>query len=220
MPNYVHYTFDGGGVAFWHITESSDELYSLLATTKYDEQLGKMHHKARRTEWIAVRLLVKELFGSESEVAYHATGRPYLKDNAIHISISHTKKFAAVAYHYNRPIGMDVEYVSSRVERIAHRFTSTEEALYIEACSEQQQQLYHLVNWSVKEALYKLFDSSSLADFKNAFHIAPYNLWTDSTLSVKVQSCNHQQGTLLNTERSMVVHFRLFPDFVCAWVFE
>ena len=65
----------------------------------YDAQLLEKKNESRRAEWLAVRLLVKELFGSECEVAYHPTGRPYLKHGTAHISISHTKGFAAVAYH-------------------------------------------------------------------------------------------------------------------------
>ena len=79
MPNYAHHTFGGGGIAIWHITETADTLYALLATTKYDTQLVGKKNEARRAEWLAVRLLVKELFGSEAEVAYYPTGRPYLK---------------------------------------------------------------------------------------------------------------------------------------------
>ena len=40
MPNYAHYTFEGGGIAIWHITETSDELYALLGTDRYDAQLA------------------------------------------------------------------------------------------------------------------------------------------------------------------------------------
>ena len=82
MPNYAHHTFDGGGIALWHITETADELYALLGTTKYDTQLAEKKNDARRAEWLAVRLLIKELFGPDAEVVYHPTGRPYLKESS------------------------------------------------------------------------------------------------------------------------------------------
>ena len=87
MPNYAHHTFEGGGIAIWHITEIADELYTQLDTHRYDEQLVEKKNESRRAEWLAVRLLVKELFGAEAEVGYHPTGRPYLKDSDIHIRI-------------------------------------------------------------------------------------------------------------------------------------
>ena len=208
MPNYVHHTYEGGGIAIWHITETADELYALLGTHRYDTQLAEKKNESRRAEWLAVRLLVKELFGSEAEVAYHPTGRPYLKNSTAHISISHTKGFAAVAYHHRAPLGMDIEYLSSRVERIASRFTTRSEASYIDRHDESVRQMYHLINWSAKEALYKLFDSPSLAEFKEVFHIAPYALAECGTMNAMV--CGAEKSVL-------AVSYRTFPEFVCTW---
>ena len=183
-------------------------MYALLATHRYDAQLADKTHEARRAEWLAVRLLVKELFGPECEVAYHPTGRPYLKGSNIHISISHTKGFAAVAYHHDAPIGMDIEYISSRVERISSRFTTEGEASYIDVHDEHARQMYHLINWSAKEALYKLFDSPSLAEFREVFHIAPYTLG----------ECGAMDATVCGAEKSVLaVSYRTFPEFVCTW---
>ena len=208
MPNYVHHTFEGGGIAIWHITETADELYALLGTHRYDAQLAEKKNESRRAEWLAVRLLVKELFGSEAEVAYHPTGRPYLKNSTTHISISHTKGFAAVAYHHGAPLGMDIEYLSSRVERIASRFTTRAEASYIDRHDESVRQMYHLINWSAKETLYKLFDSPSMAEFKEVFHIAPYALAECGTMNAMV--CDAEKSVL-------AVSYRTFPEFVCTW---
>ena len=208
MPNYAHHTFEGGGIAIWHITETSDELYALLGTQRYDAQLLEKKNESRRAEWLAVRLLVKELFGSECEVAYHPTGRPYLKHGTAHISISHTKGFAAVAYHHAAPIGMDIEYLSSRVERIASRFTTQAEASYIDVLEEPVRQMYHLINWSAKETLYKLFDSPSMAEFKEVFHIAPYAL----------AECGTMNATVCDVENTILaVSYLTFPYFVCTW---
>ena len=208
MPNYVHHTYEGGGIAIWHITETADELYALLGTHRYDAQLAEKKNESRRAEWLAVRLLVKELFGPECEVAYHPTGRPYLKGSNIHISISHTKGFAAVAYHHRAPLGMDIEYLSSRVERISSRFTTEDEASYIDVHDESVRQMYHLINWSAKETLYKLFDSPSMAEFKEVFHIAPYML----------AECGAMDATVCGAEKSVLaVSYRTFPEFVCTW---
>lgn len=211
MPKYAHHTQGSSGVAIWQITESADELYALLATDKYDNQLAEKHHETRRAEWLAVRVLVKELFGAESEVAYHPTGRPFLKGSDMSISISHTKGFAAIAYHHGA-IGMDIEYISPRVERIADRFTSAEEAAYIDAHAGNERQMFHLINWSAKETLYKLMGSSSMADFKEVFHISSYRLAESGELDAVIHAGTevHRQG----------VGYRLFPEFVCTWAFE
>ena len=208
MPNYYHHTFEGGGIAIWHITETADKLYALLATTKYDAQLVDKKNEVRRAEWLAVRLLVKALFGPDSEVAYHPSGRPYLKDSATHISISHTRGYAAVGYSTDRPIGLDIERIADRIERIADRFTSPAEAEYIDNHEQQERQLYHLINWSAKETLYKLLDSSSLAEFKEVFYIAPYTL----------AECGAMDATVCDAEKTMLaVSYRIFPEFACTW---
>ena len=222
MPNYAHHTFEGGGIAIWHITETSDELYALLATQRHDAQLLTMKNESRRAEWLAVRLLVKELFGPECEVAYHPTGRPYLKGSNVHISISHTKGFAAVAYHREAPIGMDVEYIAPRVERIASRFTTQDEAAYIDVHEEHERQMYHLINWSAKEALYKLFDSPSLAEFKEAFHIAPYALGECGTMKADIAESGPsltlpEEGVTGIAKNECFVFYRTYPTFVCTW---
>ena len=210
MPNYAHYTFEGGGIAIWHITETSDELYAQLATHKYDAQLQEKRNESRRSEWLAVRLLVKELLGEDCEVAYYSTGRPYLKGSDMHISISHTKGYAAIAYHHVLPIGMDIEYVSPRVERVASRFTTQEEAAYIDVHHEHDRQLYHLINWSAKETLYKLFDSPSLSEFKEVFCLSPYAL----------EECGALYARVNDIEESVVVSYRALPDFVCTWAIK
>lgn len=208
MPKCAHHEVDGGGIAIWHITESSDELRALLATDVYDVELAEKHHEARRAEWLAVRLLVKELFGEECVVAYHPTGKPYLKGVSVYISISHTKEYAALAYHCLSPIGVDIEYMSARVEHIASRFTSEEEAAYIDKHDDEERKRYHLINWCAKEALYKLVDAPSMADFKKAFRIAPYALSTQGVL----------HATICDTcERQAEVAYRIYPHFICVY---
>ena len=208
MPKFAHHTFEGGGIAIWHITESADELYALLDTPRYDSALAAIHHEARRTEWLAVRVLVSEVLGNDKEIAYHASGKPYLIDDSWQISISHTKGYAAIAYHRTHGVGIDVERISTRVERIADRFTHPDEALYIDACDEQGRMMQHLINWSAKETLYKCVEHPLAADFKNTFCISPYRMEQEGELA----------AILSGPEQRVVgVYYRLFPDFVCTW---
>lgn len=210
MPNYHHHTFDGGGIAIWHITESASELYALLDTHAYDARLATITHEGRRAEWLAVRLLVAQVLGRDKVVAYHPTGRPYLTDGSYQISISHTRGYAAIAYHPIARVGLDIEYRSPRVERIAHRFTHPSEATYLEAALANQRPIQQLVNWSAKETLYKLFDTPSAADFQNAFAIASYPLAEQGVLEASIY---------LPVETRCNVHYAFHPDFVCTWAF-
>lgn len=210
MPNYLHHTFEGGGLAIWHITESAEELRALLATDKYDAQLAEKRCEARRAEWLAVRLLLSQVLGEDKMIAYHPSGRPYLTDGSWHISVSHTQGYAAIAYHRNRRVGVDIEYISSRVERIASRFTRSEEEEFIKIHDAHERMMYHLINWSAKETLYKLEDNSEAADFRKVFAISPYALSEQGGMSVAI---------MLGKEHEEKVHYTVHDDFVCTWTF-
>lgn len=210
MPNYLHHTFEGGGLAIWHITESAEELRALLATNKYDAQLAEKRCEARRAEWLAVRLLLSQVLGEDKMIAYHPSGRPYLTDGSWHISVSHTQGYAAIAYHRNRRVGVDIEYISSRVERIASRFTRSEEEEFIKIHDEHERMMYHLINWSAKETLYKLIDNSEAADFRKVFAISPYALSEQGSMSVAI---------MLGEGHEEKVHYAVHDDFVCTWTF-
>ena len=210
MPIYAHRTFDGGGIAIWHITESSDVLYAMLGTSRYDVSLASISNENRRAEWLAVRVLVAMILGGDKEIAYHSSGRPYLIDGTYNISVSHTRGYAAFMYHPTRFVGLDVERIASRVERIAHRFTHPDETLYMDACSADERLMILLVNWSAKETLYKLADSSAASDFREAFRIAPYELATHGMLNVL---CSN----LVGLPSTLSVGYCLNDDFVCTW---
>ena len=211
MPKCAHYTIEGGGIAIWRIEESSDVLYGLLGTHKYDVQLAEKRHEARRAEWLAVRLLVAEVLGDDKEVAYRSSGCPYLTDGSFHVSVSHTKGHAALAYHTRRKIGVDIETISSRVERIAHRFTSPGESAYLVPMAESDRMICHLINWSAKETLYKLVDNPIAADFRATFFIHPY-VWSG-------QGVLHAE-VLLPERRKQDLHYMLHSDYVCTWAVD
>lgn len=208
MPNYLHQTFEGGGIAIWHITESSSELYEKLGTHSYDASLATFTLETRRAEWLAVRLLVSEVLGRDKVIAYHPTGRPYLTDGSYHIGVTHTRGYAAIVYHRTAPVGIDIEYLSSRVERIANRFTHPSEAEYLGAVSVEQRTSMQLVNWSAKESLYKLFDSTAAVNFQNSFVIHPYSLDQEGALSVSIYA---------PARTVCVVHYAFYEDFLCTW---
>lgn len=207
MPIYARHTFEGGGIAIWRIEETSDALYALLSTSRYDAMLAAISHEARRAEWLAVRVLIAQVLGSDKEVKYHSSGRPFLTDGSYYISISHTKGYAAIAYHDNRAVGIDIEHIAPRVQRIAHRFTHSDETLYINRYSADEQLQYLLINWSAKETLYKLLDNSAAADFRETFCIAPYELGQQGTLAAHISLSFSQQA----------VCYQRYQDFVCTW---
>lgn len=109
---------------------------------------------ARQNERRTVRLLLAEMLGcDEVELQHLPNGKPVLE--GFHISISHTRGYAAVMLSPTHEVGIDIEYQSDRVKRIASRFLRDDE---------QPQQLAELLAyWSAKETLYKLYSEDQLA---------------------------------------------------------
>jgi phosphopantetheinyl transferase (holo-ACP synthase) len=124
------------------------------------EQLGALSNEFRKVEFLGVRSLRNKLSILES-INYTENRKPYLDGNQhMFISISHSKKYCALGASSNH-IGIDIEEISPRIERISSRFLHRDEEKFIGA--------NHLLDltklWTMKEAMFKLNDRSGI-EFK------------------------------------------------------
>ncbi|MDR1258447.1 MAG: 4'-phosphopantetheinyl transferase superfamily protein [Tannerellaceae bacterium] len=140
----------------WKIEESEDELLKQLTRYDYINPMTSVRPEKRRREWLAVRVLLKELLGEETAIAYHSGGAPYLPEKKLYFSASHTTGYAAVILSEQGPAGIDIEYIDDRVNRVRSRFMRPEEEAMI--CPEHETE-HLLVCWCAKEALFKLIGS-------------------------------------------------------------
>lgn len=174
MPLIVIATgVDNIKINVWHIQESESELYSL-----YSEQCGMNSDvnpvsfplESRRKQWMACRLALNDMLEKINyNVRYTPVGKPYIEPRQIGaISFSHTAEYAAVALNTNGSIGLDIEKLSSRIQRVKERFLSNEEL------RESNHDIHKLVTyWTAKESLFKYTDLSEL-DFSNNLLIKPF----------------------------------------------
>ena len=96
-------------------------------------------------------------------------GKPYLENSLFEISISHSRDLAAVIAA-PQAVGIDIQKIVSKIERIAHKFMREEEM----ASLQEETRLEHLhVYWGAKEALYKAYGRRQL-DFKEHIFINPF----------------------------------------------
>lgn len=154
----------------WKMEETSGELLASLArTADYSPFLERVTSEGRRREYLASRVLLKALLGEEVEVAYRPSGAPFLPALPLHISISHTRGYAAVIVD-ERPTGIDIEYHSDRVLKIRSRFLCPEEESHIDPHREVEHLLIH---WCAKETLYKVIDQEAV-DFQEHLHVSPF----------------------------------------------
>ena len=190
----------------WKIEERWEEMLRQLEQQHtYLPFLNQRKSDSRKTEWLAVRLLIKELTGIEMAVSYHDNGSPYLPYSSLHISISHTKGFAAVLLSPDKPVGIDIEYHSERVHRIKSRFLSEDE---FKLLGENPKTNELLVCWSAKETAFKMMEQKAV-DMQNGIHIIDFSPSQDSnkgTITIKENM----------TPQSSVFHinYLITPDFV------
>ena len=113
---------------------------------------------ARRMEYICERALLKDMMnGKIVKIFHNEDGKPML-NNGLNISISHTRGYIAIILSETKNVGIDIEYVSDRVEKISSRFMREDESA--------DDIMSLLIHWCAKETLYKLFSSEHL-DFMN-----------------------------------------------------
>jgi len=157
-------------IAIVPIQEDSESLLSRLSfKERYVSVIEKMTENRKR-EWLAIRVLLKELLGEEKEINYTPLGKPYLADNSFHISISHTKGYAALILNKENEVAIDIERIAPRVENIRERFVNEEEAKVL---SQQNERIHLLLYWSAKETIFKWLGVENV-DFKLHLHIQPF----------------------------------------------
>ena len=97
--------------------------------------------------------VLTEMLGYEPLVEHNEDGKPMIE--GYHISISHTLGYVAVILSRDYEVGVDIEYVSDRVNRISSRFLRDDEVF--PGTTDK------LIAWCAKETMYKLFSSEHLA---------------------------------------------------------
>ena len=157
----------------WRITETAGELLEKVRLSDSETILyGTFRHELRKKQWLAYRVLLKHLLTPlPTAIFYDLNGKPILESGSHHISVSHAGEFAAVVCSGNIPVGIDIERMKDRVERVKERFLQKNELDSIQEKT-RLEQLY--VYWGGKEALYKLHGTPNV-DFKNDIHIHPFD---------------------------------------------
>jgi len=140
------------GLLMWKIEETELELSVMALPSSIPTILGDRNSK-HRLQSLAAQAMAFELFGDE--VAHLPSGRPYLKNNDMKISISNTGDYVALSYGTNRT-GVDIEMKDRNAERVIGRVSVPEELC--RACN-----LYPsngpILLWCLKEACYKMVEN-------------------------------------------------------------
>ena len=170
MPIIYQDESDSHQLLVWKITESLDFFAKELQLNKQEkEELGNITYASRILEWTAARYVQRRLCPNGLKKDHW--GKPHLLDDNGFISIAHCKGYAAAVYSVSQSVGIDIEPINDKVQRIAPKFLNEKELNDIghEGTSE-----YFIMYWSIKEAVYKWYGKKQLS-FKNNINIINFN---------------------------------------------
>ncbi len=150
---------DFPAITVWQITESEKELLTLLPDDRhYGEEASRLFRaESRRREWLAVRVMLHRLLGEEVSICYREDGSPYLLGSPLHVSISHTKNFAALALH-SESVGIDIESLGGQALRLVDKFLNAEEQPLLLGDNAEN---LAVETWSAKETAFKFFGTGN-----------------------------------------------------------
>jgi len=201
MPLYKKIIQADSKISIWKIDEDIQFFESKFSAHP------EMQNESKKLQWYATRHLANEMLGSNSVIAKETTGKPYLKSGDGYISISHTASFATVMLNKTKNVGVDLEILNPKVERIAQKFLQQHEIDSIHP-NEKIEKL--ILYWSAKEALYKLYGKGDI-EFKTQLIIQPFELAQEGILTADILSAD---ASLKN----LSVHYSFFDDHVISYV--
>ena len=147
-----------GNLLLWQADEESDWFKEQLDLVpglwkEYDSLVNdRIRHR-----WLASRFAVQQVSQvSPLELIKDQSGRPYLGVERKPLSLSHCEGFVAAIYS-DVSVGIDVERISSRVQKIKNYFLKEEE---LRLLGDENEAL--ILAWSAKESIYKWFGEKHL----------------------------------------------------------
>ena len=134
-----------------HFTPNCDRLDLTILTTDELAKYDSYGSDKRKLEFYFSRVLWLT-FNQNQVIEYKPTGKPILSKGFI--SISHSHSYIIVAFSKTEPIGIDIELISEKINKVKSKFLHPKDR-YVNL-----KELTQL--WTIKEAFYKLHDGDDV----------------------------------------------------------
>lgn len=169
MPIHSKKNIIDGVVALWRIEESKNELIELLPKSwRANLNLEKVSEHN-----LAARVLAKTVCPDFDILEKDEYGKPYFDSEDHKISITHAGEYAGFMFTKKRDCGIDMEHITDRIRRLAHKFIREDEKHYLD---QELKGMYAV--WCAKEAMYKHYGLKAL-DFKEHMKLHSERLSTN-----------------------------------------
>lgn len=195
--------------ALWKIEEPADELIAQLQLREHERgYLDTLINGKRNLHWLSTRVLLRTMLDTNSYIDCQIDehGKPYLVNFPHFISLSHSFDYAAVMISKTRPVGIDIELIKDKIERIAHKFMSEEELSFIDS-GNRTEHLY--ISWCAKEAIYKLQGKKNVS-FLDNIRLKAFNYKSHGSFKACLE--------LENSRKEFEVHFEKMEGYMIGYV--
>ena len=195
-------------IGVWEITETEEELKELSMTpTDEMEEISFIRSESLRKQRLAVRALLNTLFDDKVYLSHHDNGKPYIENDAINISITHTERFVAVILHKEENVGIDIESLDRDFSVVEKKALSEDE---IDDLEDEKRNEQLAIYWCAKEAIFKLLSVYNL-DFAEQIEIERFRPRGEGEL----------EATFVNEdgdEEEFDLEYMTFDRHVLVWV--
>jgi phosphopantetheine--protein transferase-like protein len=173
---YQHNINQDTKLGIWHIEEPESFFLEKVPLKR------NVSHPYKRLQHLAGRYLLSFLFEDFplEEIRVADTRQPFLANEKYHFSISHCGEYAAAIVSGNSRVGVDIELITPRIEMVARKFLTEDEAHYFNeeyalfleqwGLRGRVHQEFLTMIWSAKEAIFKWYGRGEL-DFKRHMHL-------------------------------------------------
>jgi len=205
MPLFKTISVPDGLLAVWQITESSGELLSFFTPDELiDSKFQNYSYEKRKVEWLAIRVLLKQMIGNGFEIYYTEVGKPMINHPLYrHISISHSRDFAAVYIHQHHAVGIDIESTTRNYSAVKKRYLSDPELIRV-----AESALLQCIYWCAKEAVFKLVDKEGV-DFRKQIHVIAFPTESNKFTANYISD---------NMEKTLQLQYETFNQHCMVWV--
>ena len=197
-------------VAVWQITETEERLRELSSTPADEmEEISFIKSESLRKQRLAVRALLNELFGEKVYLAHHDNGKPYIENDSINLSITHTEKYVAVILDQNDEVGIDIESLDRDFSVVEKKALSEDEIDDLDDDREEKNEQL-AIYWCAKEAIFKKMSQYNV-DFAEQIEIEDFRPKDEGSLS----------ATFINKdgyEEDLELEYMTFDRHVLVWV--
>jgi len=192
-------------LAIWKIEEPENFFLSKVPLQR------EITHPHKRLQHLAGRYLLPFLFDDfpNREIEIANTRKPFLPNEQYHFSISHCNNFAAAIVSSRCRVGIDVEFTTSRLEKIKHKFLHPDELRFVNSQLPQKHLNLLSTLWSAKEAMYKWYGEGAV-DFSEMMRTFPFILNREGNIDAAFMKNGFQQKLLL--------HYIIMEELTLVWV--